>query len=535
MFKEELKKYHKMSPFEVRDLLISTAKENLIKNGKKNEKLLNAGRGNPNFFNTLVRDAFNYFSLFATHIASSASSIDNIAFRYTKENIYEKFLDYLKKQKENEPIVFLKKAIEYAIKEFKFDKDEFIYEIADGAIGDFYPLPPRIFPHIEKITIKYLAEILCPDKTLPKGKYQTFATEGAGAGIIYLFNSLKNNKIINSEDHIALITPIFSPYLEIPILSDYNLIEVKIEADEYHGWEISDNELNKLLNPSIKALFLVNPMNPTSVALKEETIYKIANIVKKHRRDLIVITDTVYSTFVENFHSLVKEIPENTICVYSFSKYFGVTGWRLGLILMHENNIVDELIKNLKEDIKNEIDKRYNIVSHDPRKIKFIDRISIDSRESALAHTGGLSCPQQVIMSLFCLFDLMDKEKKYKKDIHSILKKRIKNLFENLDLPLPDEKGNTFYYSLLDISEVAKIKYGEDFKNYLIKNEDILEFLYTLAKEKFVVCLPGKGFAGPLWSIRISLANLDLEDYIKIGKLISEHIHIYYEEFKKAK
>lgn len=535
MIKEELKKYHQMSPFEIKDFLITLAIESFSKNSKKSDKFLNAGRGNPNFFNTTARNAFNYFTLFATHIAETSSSFDDIAFRYTKENIYLKLLDFINREEQNEGIIFLKKAIEYAIGEYKFDPDEFIYELADGALGDFYPEPPRIFPYIEKITLNYLAEILCPDKTLPKGKYQIFATEGATAAMIYTFNSLKNNKIIKDQDHIAIITPIFSPYLEIPMLSDYNLIQVKIEADEYQGWQISDKELNKLLDPSIKALFLVNPTNPTSVALKSETIFKIAQIVKKQRKDLIVITDTVYSTFVENFHSLVKEIPENAICIYSFSKYFGVTGWRLGLILMHENNVVDSLINKLKEEDKKEIDKRYITITPEPRKIKFIDRIAMDSRQSALAHTGGLSCPQQVIMAFFCLFDLMDKEKKYKKDIHGILKKRIKNLYENLELAIPEEKGNTYYYALIDIADAARIKYGEDFKKYLIEKEDILDFLFKLAKEKFIVCLPGEGFAGPFWSIRVSLANLEVEDYIKIGKAISELIFKYYEEFKKNK
>jgi len=533
MDKEELKKYHEMSPFEIKDFLITLAKENFKKHGKKKEKYLNAGRGNPNFFNTLVREAFNYFSQFAIHIADTASSFDNIAFRYTKEDMYPNFLEYFKRQTQNEAVIFLKNAIEYAIKEFNFDPDEFIYELADGALGDFYPMPPRIFPQIEKITIKYLAEILCPDKTLPKGTYHVFATEGATAAMIYIFNSLKYNKILNPHDHIAIIVPIFAPYLEIPTLTEFNLVEVMIEADELQKWQISDKELDKLLDPSIKALFLVNPTNPTSVALKEETIKKIAQIVKKYRKDLIIITDSVYATFVDVVYSLEKEIPENTICVYSFSKYFGVTGWRLGLIMMYENNVVDSLIKDLKEEDKKEIDKRYITVTPDPRKIKFIDRLCIDSRDSALAHTGGLSCPQQVIMALFCLFDLIDKEKKYKSDIHNILKKRIRNLYENLELPVPEEKENAYYYTLINLEEVAKIKYGEDFKNYLVQYVDILEFLFKLAKEKFIVCLPGEGFLGPKWSLRISLANLEVEDYIEIGKSISELLHEYFEGYKK--
>lgn len=41
------------------------------------------------------------------------------------------------------------------------------------------------------------------------------------------------------------------------------------------------------------------------------------------------------------------ELPLNTLCVYSFSKYFGATGWRLAVIALSENNIYDEMIAAL--------------------------------------------------------------------------------------------------------------------------------------------------------------------------------------------
>ena len=53
----------------------------------------------------------------------------------------------------------------------------------------------------------------------------------------------------------------------------------------------------------------------------------------------MIVTDDVYCTFVNNFHSLVSELPYNTLGVYSYSKYFGVTGWRLGTIFLNEKNI----------------------------------------------------------------------------------------------------------------------------------------------------------------------------------------------------
>jgi aspartate 4-decarboxylase len=59
------------------------------------------------------------------------------------------------------------------------------------------------------------------------------------------------------------------------------------------------------------------------------------------------------------------------------------------------------------------------------------------------------------------------------------------------------------------------------------------QFLFRLAKERATVCLPGEGFAGPKWSLRVSLANLDDKAYIKVGKNLSFILKEYYSEWKK--
>ena len=532
--KQEIEKLKEMSPFEIKDLFIKIAKEASIKRIEEGErvKVHNAGRGNPNFLNTIVREAFSYLSLFAVKIAEEHSVGFSLGLRPVKKGIAKKLKKYLSEEK-GEGITFLKKALDYIEKNFSFDTDEYIFEVVDGALGDFYPMPPRIFPFVEKIVNAYLFKILGLKEGVNKRKFNLFATEGATASMIYLFHSLKTNRILKEGDKIAIFTPIFSPYLEIPILKEFGLEEVYIQASEEMDWQISDKEIEKLKDPQIKGAFLVNPTNPTSVAINDHSLYKISKLIKEERKDLIILTDTVYSTFVEEFHSLISAVPENTICVYSYSKYFGVTGWRLGVIMMDGENVVDRLIEQLPEKEKQELDKRYSMVSPEPRKLKFIERLETDSRDEALAHTGGLSCPQQILMSLFSLFELLDTEKIYKQAIQKILQKRINLLFDHLEMKAPKDKGHTYYYSLLDLVAISKEKYGEKFSRHLKEKIEPLEFLFRLAKDKLTICLPGEGFSGPKWSIRVSLANLNDEDYIDIGKDIKEVLEEFYDEWKK--
>lgn len=64
------------------------------------------------------------------------------------------------------------------------------------------------------------------------------------------------------------------------------------------------------------------------------------------------------------------------------------------------------MIADHPEEIKLALDKRYGPLT--PREIKFIDRIVADSRDVALNHTAGLSLPQQVMMTMFSLFELIE-------------------------------------------------------------------------------------------------------------------------------
>ena len=100
----------------------------------------------------------------------------------------------------------------------------------------------------------------------------------------------------------------------------------------------------------------------------------------------------------------MAELPQNTIGVYSYSKHFGCTGWRLGVVAVHQNNIYDKMLAKLPAKDRAALNHRYSSISLTPEKLKFIDRMVADSRQVALNHTAGLSLPQQIQMALFSLF-----------------------------------------------------------------------------------------------------------------------------------
>ena len=119
--------------------------------------------------------------------------------------------------------------------------------------------------------------------------------------------------------------------------------------------------------------------------------------------------------------------------------------------------------------------------------------------------------------------------------IHAILRKRVGNLYDSLGIKLNEGPDHTYYYALIDVGLMAEEKYGKDFAAELRKDHIMIEFLFKLAKEKLTICLPGRGFEGPRWSLRVSLANLADDAYIAVGKNISDVMKEYYEEWNKNK
>jgi len=530
----KLQKFEALSPFEIKDELIGLAKE---VSKRSQSAFLNAGRGNPNWIATTPREGFFLLGQFAlTESRRVMEHEAGLGGMPQMRGISGRYQAWLASHSDMPGAAFLSQMLPFAVNKFGFDADAFIHELVDSIIGDNYPVPDRMLVHNEQIVHEYLMWAMCGNPR-PPGKFILYAVEGGTAAMCYIFKSLKANRLLNPGDTIAMGTPIFTPYIEMTHLEDYDLKYVPIHAKQENRFQFTDEEIKKLEDPKIKAFFLVNPGNPTGVATSKETIAKIATLVKTKRPDLMILTDDVYGTFVNDFRSLLGELPHNTIGVYSYSKYFGCTGWRLGVIAIHEDNIFDDKIAKHREDVVKVLDKRYGALTLEPRKIKFIDRIVADSRDVALNHTSGLSLPQQVMMSLFSLSEMMDEKKAYQKACMEIVYRRVKATLEGLNLELPPNPNYDGYYGLIDFEFFARRNTGEDAVNYLKKNIHPLDLAFRLAEIHGIVLLNGGGFDAPEWSLRISLANLPDDVYDDIGRGVRSIARGYrdaYEASKKA-
>lgn len=257
----------------------------------------------------------------------------------------------------------------------------------------------------------------------------------------------------------------------------------------------------------------------------------ITTLVEEKRKDLMVITDDVYGTFADDFLSLAATLPRNTLLVYSFSKYFGATGWRLGTIALARDNVFDEKLAALPDADKAVLNDRYSSLTDDIPGLKFIDRMVADSRAVALNHTAGISLPQQLQMALFALFALVDAHDEYKNATKHLIRRRFDRLMGAIGVETKMDHNSVEYYTLLDLQVLGEYFYSKEFGEWVVDNHQDMEFLFAIARECGVVMLPGNGFDDSHPSARVSLANLAEWQYELIGKMTRKVLAEMYEKY----
>lgn len=135
----------------------------------------------------------------------------------------------------------------------------------------------------------------------------------------------------NPGDKVAIPTPVFSLYWPVATLADADYVLMNTASDNF---KLTPEKLEETIkqNPTIKAVILNYPTNPTGVEYTEDEIKALAKTIKEHH--LYVITDEIYSTLtygVKHF-SIASLIPERAIYISGLSKSHAMTGYRLGYV-----------------------------------------------------------------------------------------------------------------------------------------------------------------------------------------------------------
>lgn len=115
-------------------------------------------------------------------------------------------------------------------------------------------------------------------------------------------------------------------------------------ADHY---QLSPQLVEQHWHENTAGVLLASPANPTGALIEPDALADIAAIVR--RRDGFLLVDEIYHGLQYDNASVPSALEFDAIVVNSFSKYFGMTGWRLGWLVVPESAIasVEKLAQNL--------------------------------------------------------------------------------------------------------------------------------------------------------------------------------------------
>jgi aspartate/methionine/tyrosine aminotransferase len=112
--------------------------------------------------------------------------------------------------------------------------------------------------------------------------------------------------------------------------------QIPIYGEEF-GYRLAPERLKAAITERTKIIYIVDPNNPLGSSCSAEEIQAIADIAKASRS--ILIHDCTYRDFAYNHTLAARFFPEQTLTVYSFSKWLGLAGLRVGALVGHPDLI----------------------------------------------------------------------------------------------------------------------------------------------------------------------------------------------------
>jgi aspartate/methionine/tyrosine aminotransferase len=120
------------------------------------------------------------------------------------------------------------------------------------------------------------------------------------------------------------------PNYEMMVMS-IGAIPVRYRLSEEHDFAPDLSELESQIGPRTKAIVVNSPSNPTGAVFGRAVVRALVDLANVH--DLYILSDEVYDELVyegEHYSPARWDTDGRVISVYSFSKTYAMTGWRVG-------------------------------------------------------------------------------------------------------------------------------------------------------------------------------------------------------------
>jgi aspartate/methionine/tyrosine aminotransferase len=166
-------------------------------------------------------------------------------------------------------------------------------------------------------------------------------TAGASAALLMIMGAL-----LNPDDEIMLCDPGYPCNLNFARFLSAKINRVNVNQSSFY--QLTAEKLQQYWNPATKVVLIASPSNPTGTLISQIELTKIYDFVSAQGATLIV--DEIYQGLVYDIKpETALSVNSDIIIINSFSKYFQMTGWRLGWCVIPDDllNSIDKLSQNL--------------------------------------------------------------------------------------------------------------------------------------------------------------------------------------------
>ena len=121
-----------------------------------------------------------------------------------------------------------------------------------------------------------------------------------------------------------------------------------VPVDETHNYQLTGASVRAHWSPATRGVLIASPSNPTGSTISREELGTTVDAAR--REGGFVIVDEIYQGLTyESRPSTALELADDIFVVNSFSKYFNMTGWRLGWIVAPETHTrgIEKLAQNM--------------------------------------------------------------------------------------------------------------------------------------------------------------------------------------------
>jgi len=194
-----------------------------------------------------------------------------------------------------------------------------------------------------------LVEKLKNDNMFPVSKKNVMITNSGTNAL-----SLSTIGLVEPDEDVIVITPVWSFVFEIMSFCGANVIEVPLYVKLYEDPEIDINlHMKQFVTKKTVAIYLNTPNNPSGKVLNLKQLEQISKFAREHK--LWIISDEAYEGLIydNNIHHSIGSLSglfDQTISIFTFSKLYQFAGIRLGYVVGAK-----EVIQNLNKIMMHQI------------------------------------------------------------------------------------------------------------------------------------------------------------------------------------